>query len=275
MTELERRALLGDKQAQDECTRKGIVLPCPKCYGSITVTEYTQTESMTRMTFSCDYGCLDVTLNQYFAYNARCREPINSSPLAQWNTRPAPPIGRCVECEKWDEIPSKCKKKVNLIANNPDEYYEMMDEEDVICIPCDTYDLDRLRELVEADKDGRCMVLPCKHGDKEAQKKCTEKRLIRKGLFGGHVVGCIVDDGNCFDSWIIPRYNFRGNFAGIIDEVSDILVEYYNMVGLQEMLKVGTFGRCWRCAEYVNDKCAVSGIYKDKNGFCDNFKERK
>lgn len=26
----------------------------------------------------------------------------------------------------------------------------------------DDYDLDRLRELVEADKDGRCIVLPCK-----------------------------------------------------------------------------------------------------------------
>ena len=29
----------------------------------------------------------------------------------------------------------------------------------------DTYDLDRLRELVEADKNGRCVVLPCKEGD--------------------------------------------------------------------------------------------------------------
>ena len=28
------------------------------------------------------------------------------------------------------------------------------------------YDLDHLRELVEADKDGRCVVLPCKVGDK-------------------------------------------------------------------------------------------------------------
>ena len=27
------------------------------------------------------------------------------------------------------------------------------------------YDLDRLRELVEADRDGRCEVLPCKPGD--------------------------------------------------------------------------------------------------------------
>ena len=31
-------------------------------------------------------------------------------------------------------------------------------------IPGDDYDLDRLRELVEADRDGRCVVLPCKIG---------------------------------------------------------------------------------------------------------------
>ena len=30
----------------------------------------------------------------------------------------------------------------------------------------DTYDLDRMRELVEADKAGRCVVLPCKLHDK-------------------------------------------------------------------------------------------------------------
>ena len=30
----------------------------------------------------------------------------------------------------------------------------------------DGYDIDRLRELVEADKDGRCVVLPVKVGDK-------------------------------------------------------------------------------------------------------------
>ena len=29
----------------------------------------------------------------------------------------------------------------------------------------DEYDLDRLRELVEADREGRCVVLPCKLGD--------------------------------------------------------------------------------------------------------------
>lgn len=30
----------------------------------------------------------------------------------------------------------------------------------------DSYDLDRLRELVESDRDGRCVVLPCKIFDK-------------------------------------------------------------------------------------------------------------
>lgn len=30
----------------------------------------------------------------------------------------------------------------------------------------DNYDLDRLRDLVQADRDGRCIVLPCKEGDK-------------------------------------------------------------------------------------------------------------
>lgn len=33
MTELERRALLGDRKAQEECTEKGIILPCPLCGG--------------------------------------------------------------------------------------------------------------------------------------------------------------------------------------------------------------------------------------------------
>ena len=33
MTILERRALLGDKEAQKECTKNGILLPCPCCGG--------------------------------------------------------------------------------------------------------------------------------------------------------------------------------------------------------------------------------------------------
>ncbi len=35
--ELIRRALMGEKQAQEECTEKGIVLPCPICGGEIKI----------------------------------------------------------------------------------------------------------------------------------------------------------------------------------------------------------------------------------------------
>ena len=51
----------------------------------------------------------------------------------------------------------------------------------------DDYDLDRLRELVEADRDGRCVVLPCKIGenvwriydDCEFPGDCGTKRMCR------------------------------------------------------------------------------------------------
>ena len=45
------------------------------------------------------------------------------------------------------------------------EYFSKYDLADVQEILGDDYDLDRLRELVEADRDGRCVVLPCKVGD--------------------------------------------------------------------------------------------------------------
>ena len=39
MTDLERRALLGDRQAQEGCTRRGILLPGPFCGGSSEIHE--------------------------------------------------------------------------------------------------------------------------------------------------------------------------------------------------------------------------------------------
>lgn len=39
MTELERKALMGDRKAQEECTRQEVVLNCWRCGGSATVEE--------------------------------------------------------------------------------------------------------------------------------------------------------------------------------------------------------------------------------------------
>ena len=45
-------------------------------------------------------------------------------------------------------------------------YWRLKEIEDIISDDeSEEYDLDRLRELVKADKDGRCVVLPCKIGD--------------------------------------------------------------------------------------------------------------
>ena len=55
----------------------------------------------------------------------------------------------CYRCEK---LPNWKTKAIN----------RLFDIEDILG---DEYDLDRLKELVQADKEGRCVVLPCKVGD--------------------------------------------------------------------------------------------------------------
>lgn len=57
-------------------------------------------------------------------------------------------------------------------------WVRLADIEDILG---DDYDLDRLKELVEADREGRCVVLPCKIGDTIydiQMKKITEKTII-------------------------------------------------------------------------------------------------
>lgn len=86
MTDLERRALLGDKQAQEECTRKGIVLRCPACGSNAHVLH----KDLYKV--CCDNVlCGNETLWQYDEITA----------IKVWNTRPSFPIGRCGECAHW------------------------------------------------------------------------------------------------------------------------------------------------------------------------------
>lgn len=86
MTELERKALLGDREAQKECTEKGIVLPCQFCGGAIE-------QAITSHVFKCKKcGCV---FN--FPLNMKCFDTTNF--VKKINTRPSPPIGRCGECK--------------------------------------------------------------------------------------------------------------------------------------------------------------------------------
>lgn len=87
--ELIRRALLGSRDAQKQCTEKEIVLPCWRCGGESEIQElYTGGKPIyaatCKKTHCGAYGCAHSTQQKAIEY---------------WNTRPAPPVGRCGECK--------------------------------------------------------------------------------------------------------------------------------------------------------------------------------
>ena len=83
MTDLERRAMLGDAEAQRECTEKGIVLTCACC------------GSMAHVLHKSFYK---VCCENVICGNETLWQFDETSAIRTWNTRPAPPIGRCGEC---------------------------------------------------------------------------------------------------------------------------------------------------------------------------------
>lgn len=97
-----RRALLGDKQAQKECTEKGIVLPCPFCGGNKIKTPYV---------------CGDHFIECSSCHSASNIVSSRKQALKLWNTRPAPSIGRCGECEFYTVL-RHCK----VHSQEPDQY---------------------------------------------------------------------------------------------------------------------------------------------------------
>lgn len=89
LKELDRRALLGDRKAQDECTENGIVLPCPFCGG----------KAVAFFDYDCELFGVRCRNQAYSGYDMKA--DYNTSPkfaVAGWNTRYAPPVGRCMEC---------------------------------------------------------------------------------------------------------------------------------------------------------------------------------
>lgn len=98
MDDLERRAMLGDQSAQEECTRKGITLPCPCCGGSA------------RIRYIGNNGGPDGYLSNIYKKSNpglimcnKCGLKTGKHmrvcrALAKWNTRHAPPVGSCKNC---------------------------------------------------------------------------------------------------------------------------------------------------------------------------------
>ena len=80
--ELIRRALMGDQEAQKECTEKGIVLPCPCCGRSMEMVSNGFAHTNTKCILNL----------RYFKFT-------DTELISLWNTRPAPPVGRCRDCK--------------------------------------------------------------------------------------------------------------------------------------------------------------------------------
>ena len=84
--ELIHRALLGDQDAQKQCTEKGIVLPCPFCGSeNIVISNW----GLCRVWCQVCLGKSDDQLSQADA-------------IRKWNTRPAPPIEGCAKYRQTD-----------------------------------------------------------------------------------------------------------------------------------------------------------------------------
>lgn len=77
----------------------------------------------------------------------------------------------------------------------------------------DDYDLERLRELVEADRDGRCVVLPCKIGDtlyriqrfKRGKNWRKEAEYIRTAELNKNNFWRVVFDGELGETVFLTR----------------------------------------------------------------------
>lgn len=110
MTDLERRALLGDKQAQEECTDKGIVLPCPVCGGEA---EIIGVNNSNPFTVWCDSCGLEFGIDKDYHYYQI---------LEAWNTRSSQPIGRCGECKRNHLRNGKHFCEIHGVVNNKNDY---------------------------------------------------------------------------------------------------------------------------------------------------------
>lgn len=96
MTNLEHRALLGDKQAQEKCTRQGIVLPCPLCKSSVSVMDIApHAEHIGWFEYKYEGGAF-ITCACGYAVSGDNKEDV----IRKHNTRPAPPIGQCKDCAR-------------------------------------------------------------------------------------------------------------------------------------------------------------------------------
>ncbi len=83
----------------------------------------------------------------------------------------------------WQTPCHNCEKKMKWEI---EQYKRIKEIEKILG---DNYDLDRIRELVEAEKDGRCVVFPCKPSNVTVYQLRSKKHARGEGVSPRHV-GC-------------------------------------------------------------------------------------
>jgi hypothetical protein len=120
MTELERRALLGDREAQKECTEKGIVLPCPFCGKKAEAFKWGATfeVEIVCQNKECKTSKSGIVKQQENESDEDTYKRAFQSALSNWNTRPAPPIGQCGTCKHYYNVRSRCNNPKGIVRFN-------------------------------------------------------------------------------------------------------------------------------------------------------------
>lgn len=118
----------------------------------------------------------------------------NFCDIAQCKEIPCPYNGECSQRKVWERL--KAYEDTHMM---PSDVTSMRMDMAIIAALFNGVDVDRMKELAEADKDGRLVVLPCKVGDRlyEVTGRKTisvyKVKAIRVELFGLFIEWDIVE----------------------------------------------------------------------------------
>lgn len=118
----------------------------------------------------------------------------NFCDIAQCKEIPCPYNGECSQRKVWERM--KAYEDTHMM---PSDVTSMRMDMAIIAALFNGVDVDRMKELAEADKDGRLVVLPCKVGDRlyEVTGRKTisvyKVKSIRVELFGLFIEWDIVE----------------------------------------------------------------------------------
>lgn len=113
----------------------------------------------------------------------------NFCDIAQCKEIPCPYNGECSQRKIWERL--KAYEDTNMM---PSDVTSMRMDMAIIAALFNGVDVDRMKELAEADKDGRLVVLPCKVGQRVFALLDTDKHISEcevKQIGMGNKIGFI------------------------------------------------------------------------------------